>query len=172
MKKLSGNLLSFTTGGDQPIPPSSVVQPPSNAYTYTMKIDTTAAGYLQFYFVDIGGVKWPLSIWKDLVVTVNLDPNWNWEFIQNAQVPPMTLGPQDPAENNPYWGLQVLAPNAQSGLYQQIRFNALRSSEPLYHADPFNLYVLLHQPDGTSIPIKIDPDIQNPGDPPPNQLGG
>jgi hypothetical protein len=165
MKMLSGNLLSFTTGGDQPIPPTSVVHQPSSAYTYTMKIDTSTAGYLQIYFVDQGGIRWPLSIWKDLVVTLNLDPNWSWEFIQDTEVAPMTLGPQD-------WGLKTLPPNAASGLYQQIQFNAQRSSEPLYHTDPFNLYVLLHQPNGPSIPIKIDPDIQNPGDPPPTGLGG
>ncbi len=172
MNKLSGKVLSFTSGPDQPIPSNSVVPPPPSAYTYTMKIDTSTAGYLQFYFVDVGGIKWPLSIWKDLVVTINLDPSWQWEFIHSPQVAPMTLGPQDTAENNPYWGLQVLAASTASGLYQQVQFNAVLNSEPLHHTDPFNLYVLLHQPDGTSIPIKVDPDIENPGDPPPNQLGG
>jgi len=136
-----------------------------------------ANGYLQIYFTQgplaSGSPNDPpiaMSVWQDCLVTVELDTSWNWEFIQGGSVAPMTLGL--PQEATRYFNLvPTVGPNNRC---TKIQFGAqYYAGGPKGNLDPFNLYVLLDQPAATGsfalqVPVKIDPEVENPGDPPSN----
>jgi hypothetical protein len=155
----------------KPIPPNP------KTITYTLTVDTSKAGYLLFYFVAPDGTRWPLSIYDNLLVTVQLDSSINWKFLSGNGIAPMTIETPAPGDANPeagrYWTADPApVPYAANDLPQQIQFYAQLNTAPgvpKYNLDPFNFNLALQQDDGTWIQIVLDPDMPNPGDPPPGQ---
>jgi hypothetical protein len=163
--------------------PSDVQKLPKNApdgatnltltpATYTLYLDTSSSDF-NFYYVTMG-IVWPFSIYDNLNVALQLDSARNWEFIQDAAsgVDPMTIGkpkqPGDDDEATRYWSPDI-TPKDYAGNHklQQINFSAMKHlGVPQYNPDPFNLYIRLYNSDGTWLEIALDPDMQNPGDPP------
>lgn len=159
---------------DVPIPNSSFA--PGNQQYYVLRMAPTN-GYLNIYFTQgplaSGSPTDPpieMSVWQDTVISVELDTAWQWQFIQGSGANPVTLCSKD--ETDRYFNLvPVLNSN---DICTQVTFDARYYSEGAQgNQDSFNLFVLLDQQvTGGSfplqIPVKIDPTVDNPGDPPGN----
>jgi hypothetical protein len=108
----------------------------------------------------------PIKILKKCVIKLEIDKALNCTFVNDNSVHTMTLSSTAVAKY--YWNLKC-APNAKSLQFEADWNNAGALGNP----HPFNVYVVVDQPPFANgkpsrpLPIKIDPDIQNPGDPHP-----
>ena len=164
---------AFDPIDEQPIPPWPSPQPPPSkedrVYVLGMR---PANGYMQYYFVERPQDPDPskdgpleIRIPTDCIIILKLDSTWNWEFRHENAV---MLGAMKYPEPPRYFNL---VPTIVNNKCQQVQFNALYLNGGDYtNRDPYAFYINLDQlmPDGSPAPqlvIRIDPDIQNPGDP-------
>ncbi len=174
---MANKLLDFS-GQEYKVPPpngSSMGQPVDKNYHISAIIDD--AKRLKLYFKD----PVPVGICPgDCLLTVRVvdanirvhlfleDLSWTFRHDPSVVVPAtsydndaMTLGVNTPSQ---YYS------NLQHYDSTHISFDVLKAPAST-SGDPhhFNLYILLDEGTGrtTLLPIKIDPDVKNPGDPPP-----
>ena len=172
---------SLHTGNETKIPrqPTNYTVPPNySERIYIISVKVTD-GYLQFYFKERPKLPdsyndGPLQarVPADCLITLKLDPNWNWEF---------RYGEPDAIENDAITVQDNVSPGrydnldhfVENGRCRQVSFTAKHATDPYGHCDNFNIYVNLDQVLGAppkQLAIRIDPDIKNPGVTP--QMGG
>lgn len=108
----------------------------------------------------------PIKVLRNCVIKLEIDSALNCTFFKYNGIDTMTLSSTAVAKK--YWNLQTAA-DAKS-LTFEADWDDLGA---LGNPDSFNIYVVAGQPPfangkpSRALPIKIDPDIQNPGDPHP-----
>ena len=152
---------------------------------YELDVNTDIDGNLQFYLSqtpagasteESGPVE--LTVPADCQIFLSLSGDWNWSFRTPSSSfpgPAMSMSVPTGAKNTRYFNLDhgpAGQPCKQISFYAQLYVGVPISS----NFDAFNLYILLDQLDadgnpGTPLAIKLDPDIQNPGDPDPHNIG-
>jgi len=155
--------MTSISSGEQRIPARdpSTLPPAQETRTYVISA-TVQGGILQFYFSS----KPPAPIYPDdgpLLIRVPdncrialvLDSALQWQFPSNSDA--VTLG----STARPfYFNLTLETP-------QRVSFYALFNNNGDYvnNLDPYNIYINLTQTGTTqSLAVRIDPDIENPGD--------
>jgi hypothetical protein len=161
--------------GNVPIPPGTATALPLQSYVVRM---TAKHGYLKIYFTagPLAGSD-PSSLPVKIIVpsggciiSLELDTvSWNWEFVLTGDVSPVSLSAT--GEQTRYYNLATF-PDPTTQKITKAQFNAIYwQAGAAGNIDHFNLFVMFDTSDGSEpLPIKIDPDIQNPGDP--TTLGG
>jgi len=172
MITLSQKVTDFTNA-DVPMG-KRAAQPTRPVAPYVLRM-AIANGDLQIYFTpgpqsaNLPPTSVPIKVLNDCIISLEIDKALNCTFVQDNGVGAATLSTQAVANN--YWNLYC-SPDAKS-LHFEADYSDIGA---LDNPDPFNLYVVVAQPPLASgvasraLPIKIDPDIQNPGDP--DTLGG
>ena len=104
-----------------------------------------------------------IRIEKDCYILIWLSKNVDWHWHPTRAI---TTARNDLTDR--YFALEYLTPGgwvppAPAGVTTRcIRFGARFRGGPTTQEDLFNMNVMLENPDGTMLPITIDPDIQNP----------
>lgn len=172
----AANAYEFSPADEQPIPPWSGPQTPSSkeerVYVLGMQ---PVNGHMQFYFKERPQNPDPskdgpleIRVPTDCVIILELDSAWNWEFRHENAV---MLGPMNYPETPRYFNL---VPEILNSRCQKVQFNALYLNGGDYtNRDPYALYINLDQEmaDGSpaqQLMLRIDPGIDNPGDPHPH----
>lgn len=162
----------FNPADEQPIPNSQKSLPSKEERVYVLGMRSTN-GFIQYYFVSRPELPDPskdgpleIRVPTDCTIILKLDSAWNWEFRHENAV---MLGPTNYPEFARYFNL---VPEIVNNRCQKVQFSALYLNlGEKTNVDPYAFYVNLDQvmPDGSPAPqlvIRIDPDIQNPGDHP------
>jgi hypothetical protein len=171
--------MTHATGTSEQSIPHGPTDPTLPVQEYQISVDTTD-GFLNFYFSvapdDFSPTKdQPLEFRVPpagpCCITIQLDPNLNWEFRYKVGDPIMLASPNNPPDGpaaNRYsqlnWGF------AANGKCQTVSFDAtVYGGTALPNRDQINIYLNLdqHMADGSiarPLAIVVDPDIQNPGD--------
>jgi hypothetical protein len=169
----SKRLSAFKPKDEHDIPPWPYPDPPPSheerVYVLGLKV---SGGQLAFYFVERPPLPDPtndgplqIRVPTDCVIVLRLDSAWNWQFVRENAV---TLGSVDYPEKPRYFNLE---PKIENGRCQEVRFNALfLDIGDDTNSDPYALYIQLEQlPQSAEAPpliVRIDPDIENPGNHP------
>jgi len=165
---------SFNPYDEQPIPPwPKSGQPPSKEERIYVIGMQPINGIMQYYFKERPLYPDPskdgpleIRVPNDCVIVLMLDSAWKWEFRHDNAI---MLGPMNYSDFPRYFNL---VPNITDGKCQSVQFNALYLPNGDYaNRDPYAFYVNLDQqmPDGSPAPqllVRIDPDIDNPGERP------
>lgn len=142
----------------------------TRVYVLSMK---TENGYMQYYFKDrpaspdpTGDGPLTIRVPQDCTIIIKLDDAWKWEFRHENAIMIGTVNYPDPAR---YFNL---VQDIVDGRCMQVQFSAQYLDKDVVNDDPYLFYVNLDQimPDGTpasTLAVRIDPDIMNPGDHPP-----
>lgn len=177
-------LIPLTTTGEQLIPGNWSTGGPGfvakEIRTYVLSLEQLGK-HVQFYFKSrprnpdpSGDNPLTVRIPRDCTVVFKLDRQWDWEFRHDNAIT-LSDKPHYPKEQR----YANLKPTIQKSRCYKVAFDARRLTENDYtNRDQFNLYLQLDQilPKANrstplQLPIRLDPDIQNPGDPPPNTWG-
>jgi hypothetical protein len=166
---------TFDPKEELPIPVWPLPSPPPSQEERLYIIGMQAEnGRLRFVFVERPAhpdpsVDGPLEIRvpQDCTIILRLDDSWNWQFRHANAV---MLGPMNYADRPRYFNL---TPTIVNGRCMEIRFSALRLSGigDLPNQDRYALYLNIDQDmPANAVPlpllVRIDPDIDNPGDRP------
>lgn len=159
---------------ERPIPQWPSPEPPpsyeTRVYVMSMKSEN---GYMQYYFKDrpetpdpTGDGPLTIRVPQDCTIVIKLDDAWKWEFRHENAIMIGTFDYPDPAR---YFNLSE---KIVDGRCMQVQFNAQYLDKDVVNDDPYLFYINLDQvmPDGTpaqALAVRIDPDIRNPGNPPP-----
>ena len=173
--KTDSNLLNLVVSGtDDQIPQREGAPPPQTVRTYQLSIKRTANGYVSLYYKkqpkDVPAVTpdqpLDLRVPEACQIVLQLDPDIHWSFKPNEDDRyAVSLGTasadQDPPTSR-YYNFSYDNP-------KQVSFCA-DYGDTDGNRDSINIYVYLEQimangDPANSVPIAIDPDIKNPGDP-------
>jgi hypothetical protein len=153
----------MSSGTDQRIPSRDPSQLPPCTETRKYVLSSRVQGsFLQFFFSSTPPAPDPsedpplqIRVPDNCQIEVELDSSLQWQFRTDGDA--ITLGSSARAF---YFNLTVVNP-------QCVSFYALYNTSGDYtnNLDPYNIYVDISQGGATQpLEIRIDPDIENPGD--------